>query len=334
MSARWNVAWRRRRRVLLAVAAVGLVVGLGAFLWRVGPWSDPGFVEYAMLGKMDIPTALAVAPDRSIWFTIEFSDAIGLLRNGRLEKLPKETENVEPLGLAVDADGSAWYTDAPMRAISRISPDGAIRSFALSTPIANLGRLAIAPDGAVWFADLTTLSVTQLKDGVFTRHEFGSFRAPPFGIAVDAHGTVWATLPTVNKLARISADGQVTEFDAPTRGSGLSDVAVDARGGVWFLESRANKVGRFAEGRFSEFTISTPSAGLTGLAVAPDGSIWFTELRAHKLGRLRDGKVTEFRLPRPDARPFGVAVDGGNNVWYTDLSGWLGALRADRAKAR
>jgi streptogramin lyase len=46
------------------------------------------------------------------------------------------------------------------------------------------------------------------------------------------------------------------------------------------------------------------------------------------------GCRTEYVLPRADARPFGIAVDAGNNVWYTDLSGWLGRLDADRARAR
>jgi hypothetical protein len=27
-------------------------------------------------------------------------------------------------------------------------------------------------------------------------------------------------------------------------------------------------------------------------------------------------------------------VDRAGNVWYTDLSGWLGMLRADHAKAK
>jgi streptogramin lyase len=90
-----------------------------------------------MLVKTDIPTALAVASDGAVWFTIEFSDAIAVFRNGKIERFPKGTQNLEPLGLGVDAAGAAWYTDTPVRAISRISPDGSIRSFSLSTPIVN-----------------------------------------------------------------------------------------------------------------------------------------------------------------------------------------------------
>jgi virginiamycin B lyase len=324
-------AWRRH--VWLTVAVLVIVAAVVAFIW--GPWRDSGFVEHRMLKRTDIPAAIAMAPDGTVWFMIEMSDAIGVYRHGRLERLSKRTPNLETLGLAVDGDGGVWYTDPTARAVSRMAADGGgIRSFRLTTPVARLGRLALGPDGAVWFADATTASVTRLKDGVFTRHVSRSAGAAPWGVAVEPAGTVWATLPSANRLARITPDGQMTEFDVPTRGSGLGDVAVDAEGAVWFLEPQVNKIGRFADDRFTEFAIPTPSPGLTALAVAPDGAVWFTELRSGRLGRLRDGHVTEFRLPRPDARPFGIAVDRANNVWYTDLGGWLGMLRAAQAMSR
>jgi virginiamycin B lyase len=306
---------------------------IAVLVWLLGVRSAPGFIEYPMLVKTDIPTAVDVTPNGAVWFTVEFSDAIGVFRNGKIERIRKESENLEPLGLAADGEGGAWYTDTPKRAISRISPAGGIRSFPLSTPIVRLGRLAVAADGAVWFADVTTASVTRLQNGIFKRHDVSSEGASPYGVAVDPNGTVWTTLQGTDKLGRISPEGQLTAIDVPTRNSGLGDIVVDRSGAVWFVELRANKIGRFAEGRFTEFTIPTPSAGLTAIAAAPDGSVWFTELSVGKLGRLRDGRVTEFRLPRADSRPFGLAVDATNDVWYTDLSGWLGMLPAVRAKA-
>ena len=327
----WGSTIARRHVWLGVMVLVGAAIVV-ALAWR--PWSDAGFVEHRMLRRTDIPAAVAVAPDGAVWFTIEMSDALGVHRHGRLERVSKGTQNLETLGLDVDADGGVWFTDNPGRTVSRLAADGSIRSFPLATPVVKLGRLAVASDNAVWFADVTMASVTRLKDGAFTRHVSRSAGAAPWGVAVEPSGTVWATFPEVNRLARIAADGRVTEFDVPTRGSGLGDIAVDAAGAVWFLEQEANKVGRFADGRFTEFVVPTPSPALTALAVAPDGGVWFTELRAGRLGRVRDGRVTEFRLPRPDARPFGIAVDRANNVWYTDLGGWLGMLRADHARSR
>lgn len=316
------------------LAAILAAAGLGALVWRLGAHSDAGFIEYPMLVKTDIPAAVAAAPNGAVWFTIEFSDAIAVFRDGKIERFRKGGQNLEPLGLAVDAAGGAWFTDAPMRAISHISSDGSIRSFPLSTPIVRLGRLALAPDRAVWFADITTASVTRLQDGKFMGHDVGSLGATPYGIAVDSGGSVWTTLQGADQLGLISSGGQVTALDIPTRNSGLGDVALDRSGTVSFLEMRANQIGQFTEGRFTEFAIPTPSAGLTAVAAAPDGSVWFTEISAGKLGRLRDGRVSEFPLPRKNAHPFGVTVDSANNVWYSDLSGSLGMLPAIAAQNR
>lgn len=332
--------WRRRPRLwltlgaCLAVIGVALAVALGA-----SPWTQSGFVEHRMPARTDIPVSIAAARDGAVWFTIDFSDTIGRMKDGRIQKVHKGSENLEPLGLASDADGSAWFTDSRMRAISRLSSDGTLTSFDLATPVARLGRLAVGPDGAVWFAEPTTVSVTRLKAGVFTRHAVapvagaGEGSAGPFGVAVDASGAVWATLPQDNKLVRITATGDIIAFELPTRHSGPGDIAVDARDNVWVLEQAANRIARFTAGRFEELPIPTPNAGITGLAVAPDGSVWFAELRGHKLGRVRGGEIKEFTLPRAEARPIGVAVDAANNVWYADLSGWIGMLRADRARA-
>ena len=331
--------WSWRAWLALALV-VGLVIASAVFTWPGGASNARGFEELRLPNRTDMPVAIAAAPDGTVWFTLESSDAIGRLRNGRFERIPKGAQSIEPLGLAVDADGTVWYTEAPTRSISRASPDGAIASFELSTPVARLGRLTVGPGSSVWFAEPTLMSVTRLQDGRFTRHVMGTLNAnvsadaEPFGIAIAPDGAVWATLPSADKLLRIAPDGNTTAFDVPTRNSGLGDIAVAANGAVYFIEMTANKIGSFVGGRFDEFAVPTPRSGLTALAVAPDGAAWFTELRGHRLGRLRDGTITEFELPRPDARPFGVAVDSANNVWYSDISGWLGRLDAGRARGR
>ena len=316
----------------LVTAGVALTVLVGAGLWLHSLWVWRGFTDYPMSHSRDIPTTVAVSQDGAVWFTLDFADAIGVLRQGRIQRVPKGRDNLEPLGLAVDRHGFAWYTDSPSGLISRMSPDGVLTSFPLSTPVAKLTRLATAPDGSVWFAEESAYSLTRLKDGVFTRHAVRSSGMAPFGVAIEGNGTVWGTLPRANRLIRISARGEITELDPPTPAAQPGDIAVAADGTVWFLEMQANKIGRFATGQFAEFPVPTRSAGLMALAIAPDGAVWFTELRGQRLGRLRDGVITEFPLPRADARPFGIAVDGAGNVWFTDLTGRLGRLSSERAR--
>jgi virginiamycin B lyase len=317
---------------LAAVVGVAILAG-GAFLLLRGAPGDK-FVEYRMDQPQDAPIAIAAGTDGSIWFTIDQSDAIGRMRNGHVERLPTSSRNNEPLGLAVAADGSAWYTDLAARAIAHISGSGEIERFVLDTPIARLGRLAIAPDNSVWFADPTGYGMTRLKDRVFSRYQIESARGGPYGVAVAADGAIWATLQNGNQLLQIAADGTAKRFDLP-RGSAVpTDVAVGSGGSVWFLQFRANRIGRFKDGQFWDIEAGRENAGLSGIAVAPNDDVWFGMMRSASLGRLRNGHIEVFPLPRDHARPFSVAVDRDGNVWYADISGFVGMLPARYAGAR
>jgi virginiamycin B lyase len=330
-----------------ALPAAAIVAALGWLMIAQRPWpiaalQTRGFDEYKLPGNTAFPVALAAAPDRSgVWFTLESSSLLGVLRDGEFAFVRKPSESIEPLGLAVDAAGQAWFTEAPKQAIVRAALDGTIASFPLGTSVSRLGRLAVAPDQSVWFAEPTHGSITQLKDGRLTRHPVSGASnagrandALPFGVAVAPDGTVWATLQNADALMRIAPNGDTAVVDVPVRQAGLSDIAIAADGAVWLLAAGANKIVRYAGGRFDEFSVPTPNAGLTALAVAPDGAAWFAALRAHRIGRVQQGVVTEFALPRENARPIAIAVDADNNVWYADLAGWIGRLAADRARAR
>jgi virginiamycin B lyase len=322
----------RRNLVLIAVALVVAIAAASVWRMRNGHGSAGDFVEYPMTVASDIPTAVAVGPDGTVWFTIGFADAVGMIRDGKLQRLPKSKKNVEPVGLAVDADGAAWYIDPTEVLISRIVPSGEIKSFPLGTPIARLGRLAVAPDGAVWFAESTTYGFTRLKDGVLTRNVPKSVRGGPYGVTVDAKGNVWGTLQSGNQLVKISPGQEIAEYEIPTPGSSPSDVAADGAGNIWVVEFRGNKIAKFSDGKFSEFDVPGEWSGLSGIAAAADGSVWFGLLRGHAIGRLRDGQLKIFELPRKDARPYTIAIDKTGNVWYADISGYVGMLKASAAK--
>lgn len=293
-----------------------------------------GFTEVRSPVKADIPAAIAVAPDDTVWITLEFSHAIGrvrgieALRAEKLERIDKGSENLEPLGLAVGRDGSVWFTDAPVRKISRIKPDGTIESVDLGTPIAKLGKLAVAADGAVWFAEGSMYSLTRYKNGELKRHTVETVRGNPYAVAVDSSGTAWATISNANELMRVSPQGEVSAIDVPTYGSAPGDLAVDSGGGVWFIQFRTNKLARYAAGKFDEYAIPGEKGGVAGLAIAPDGAVWFAMVRRHALCRFRKGEFKVFALPRDDARPVSLAADSKGNIWYADLGGWVGVLTA------
>jgi virginiamycin B lyase len=316
-----------KRSAVIALAIVVVLAAAVAAVWQLQIKKKlPGPVEYPMLVATDIPTTVAAGADGSVWFTIDFGDGVGLVRDGKVQRVPKPGRNVEPIGLAVDASGAAWLTDPSKIAVLRVTADGDVKSFPLGTPVARMARLAVAPDGAVWFAESTSYSITRLKDSKLDRHEFKSLRGGPYGVAVGADGTVWATLQSGNQLLRIAPSGEMTEYDLPTPSAAPTDVAVDSQGGVWVVEFSANKIARFADGKFTEYPLPKDKAAPSGIAVTADGSVWFGVLRGAALGRLRAGEMTFHALPRPSARPYSVAADPAGNVWYADISGYVGMV--------
>ena len=56
-------------------------------------------------------TSLAVAPDGTVWFTELREHKLGRLRDGNLIELQLPRDDARPFGVAVDGEGSVWYTD-------------------------------------------------------------------------------------------------------------------------------------------------------------------------------------------------------------------------------
>src|SRR5204863_215736 len=224
-------SWQRRTGGVPGhgVEAVGFDSTTPARLWAVGSGqvfrSDHPGERWRPVGK-PVPETLAMALAMAIsGEVIVIATDRGVFRSadgGERWELPKEGlpahlaarvlvgDSRSPTtlyaGLAVDVEGRAWYTEAPKQSISRASPDGAIASFGLSTPVARLGRLTVGPDNTVWFAEPTVMSVTRLRDGRFTRYVMGTLTAKipadaaPFGVASAPDGAVWATLPSADQL--------------------------------------------------------------------------------------------------------------------------------------
>ena len=118
--------------------------------------------------------------------------------------------------------------------------------------------------------------------------------------------------------------GRVEIFDLPELGSRPYDIAVDARGIVWFTELGANRIGRFdpRTGTFVAYLLPTPGGQPLRIVVDSRGRIWFTEIGANRIGRLNpvSEEIREFVVPTPGSRPHGLAFDRRGILWFTQES--------------
>jgi virginiamycin B lyase len=162
-------------------------------------------------------------------------------------------------------------------------------------------------------------------------------------LAIDRHDNVWMTLggggwaniahPPLSSFGRLTADGDFTVYQTPTRASGPSGIILDRGGNVLITELMGGKIARFDPVRraFEEFPIPTPTAWPTGLALDRAGTLWFNQTKGNKVGRLSpDGAMVEFPVPTPGAHPTGMDIDSRGNVWIAERdASKIGCLRPD-----
>jgi virginiamycin B lyase len=135
--------------------------------------------------------------------------------------------------------------------------------------------------------------------------------AKPVGIAA-VGSEIWATESGRGRVARLSANGTLTEYKLPDPRLGFN-LAVGPDGRVWTAESyRSAVVGVAADGSVTECSLPK-GVDVEGVAVDKDGTLWVTESAAGAVVRLRPGVGFEvFKMPRSGSQPteFAPAADG------------------------
>ena len=162
-------------------------------------------------------------------------------------------------------------------------------------------------------------------------------------LAIDADDNVWFTMggggfanidyPPLNKIGRLTLDGDITVYSLPTEGCGPSGIIIGLNGIVYVTELFGNKIARLDPHRHivEEFPIPTLEAWPTGLGLDAEGNLWFNETKGNKIGRLtRSGNITEFNVPTTASRSTGMVVDRTGNVWIAEReANKIGCLRPD-----
>ncbi len=247
--------------------------------------------------------------------------------------------------LAEDAAGGIWFTEGDNNAISRLAPDGQVRSHRLPTPNAEPTSIALGPRGQVWFAEMDGGKIGRLgKDGRIT--EYPVAHGSPFEIRLDRDGLPWFTQsghqasaehadPTAgNAIGHVDGAGRVRAYAVPA--GWPTSVAIDARNRIWVsLLIPDGKEGpprgqimRLARDGTWLMQATWEGSCPRNLRMDPQGRLHYTDgCRAVAGYRTPDGKFVDVQLPAGTSiQQTSLAADG--TIWFTDRT-HLGRIGTD-----
>lgn len=178
----------------------GLAWGPDGNIWfsestgKVARMTPSGAVTEFEVGGADTlgrgPGPMTAGRDGAMWFAQPNLDELDrITTDGVLSRLALPAFS-RPTASACDSAGNLFILEEDGNAVARLSPEGALREYPLSTPYSSPRDIAIAPDGVVWFTapGANALDSLDAQSGSVTEHP-----APlqPYELAVDRDGAIW-----------------------------------------------------------------------------------------------------------------------------------------------
>ncbi|MDN4638902.1 hypothetical protein QCD70_01470 [Agreia sp. PsM10] len=180
--------------------------------------------------------------------------------------------------------------------------------------------LAITADSAVWCVDGSAAVLRRSVDGELSRFDLGQATAEPRSVAAATRDSVWVTDRGTDRILRLDPSGVVWSTRAPTAHAGLAGIVGLDDGSAWFVEERADAIGRVdILGRVTEF--APGAVGGEPSSIASDGtSVWFglPGARAIAYARGGDSQPGLVRFDDPLAAPTDVSVGDDGCLWFAD----------------
>jgi virginiamycin B lyase len=311
-------------------------------LWVTGQNDDAvvrvgtdGSVEIYALPPCSGPHGIIFDSEGRLWVSLEFAGKVVQLQEqeDRLVEVKAydvrldcdacaEPLNTHPHGLAVDPDGETlWFTGKATGTVGKITPEGTVETFALSTVGSVPIYIRAGPDGNMWFTELVGNAVGRITPaGVVTEFPIPTPNSRPIEIVPDPDGqAMWFTEEAGNKVGRIAMDGTISEYPVPKMHDNviLAGLAFDPDGNLWVQQytdvahlhaalgrdeagvdpgndylvriDRSSLTSGATVGAFTFYEVPTRETVMHRIILGPDDNLWFTELRADKVGRLSLG---------------------------------------------
>lgn len=134
-----------------------------------------------------------------------------------------------PYGIAIDASGNAWVTNAGGSSVVELTPTGAVGTTLTTSP--GPQGIAIDQTGNVWVATPATGTVRKFASGAGAGTPY-TVGTGPVAIAIDSAGTAWVANQVSNSISSVTSAGAVTSYSSDLGLNGPTGIAVDSMKGV------------------------------------------------------------------------------------------------------
>lgn len=288
-----------------------------------------------------------------------------------------------PSGVAVDAAGNVYVADVGVNKIRKVTSAGVVSTLAGSgtfgggngtgaeASFKHPNGVAVDASGTVYVADTenniirkitpageVTAFVGSASAGSADGTGFASSFDHPFGIAVDALGTLYVADTYNNKIRKVTPEGVVSTlagsgFSGTADGTGAAasfyspvGVAVDASGTVYVADGTNHKIrkitpagvvstlaGSGAQGTLDGNGTEASFYNPRGIAVDASGTVYVADSNNHIIRKITpEGVVSTWAgnglINDTDGSgtaasfnsPFGIAVDASGNLYVGDYS--------------
>jgi len=271
-----------------------------------------------------------LGPDGNVWLTSS-RWVNRLTSSGELTEFPMPVEEVgqnftQAAGpIITGSDGNLWLSgyravsvggeSKSMATIDRMTPTGEVTQFELPGPGGFPTRLALGPEGNVWF--------TEIQDKVGRITPTGAIQmfplprgARPLEIVLGADGNLWVTEEKNDPgaLGRITPSGLYTEFPVG-QGVYTGALAAGPDGRLWFAAGPGVIDRMTPGGRISRVQLPNPTY-VIDIVAGSDGNVWYTALpeppcapRDSACGQ--GGNYESGIVGRIEPAPLALEIDGG-----------------------
>ncbi|MFT3863185.1 MAG: hypothetical protein QM729_02850 [Solirubrobacterales bacterium] len=237
------------------------------------------------------PGDLAVAPDGAIWFT-GFDQVERIGTDGSVQSFEMPEGLVLESAIVVGNEGDVWFgvsrrlydeggrqvSSEPL--IGRLTPSGEMSEFVIPEAGGDQNRLALGPEGNIWFTATTVNRVGYVTpDGRVEEFPSLGYYASPNFLTAGPDGTVWFTMSEKGPLlAHTTSSWAPSGFrlggEKEYVGEGALVAGPDGR--IWFA-AESGVIGRLdpQNGRLSKIVLPDHTYA-QDLALGPEGEVWYS----------------------------------------------------------